>query len=166
MGYLMVIRLETPSDLVAIRAVETAAFPGPAEAGLVDDLRKAGDVVFSLVAVEDEQVVGHAVLSKMEAPFPALALGPVAVLPERQRRGIGSLLVRDGLARSEAAAWAGVFVLGDPAYYGRFGFRVDCASGFESPYAGPHLMVLALGRRALPTRQGNIHYAPAFASLA
>jgi putative acetyltransferase len=71
----MVIRLETPSDLVAIRAVETAAFPGPAEAELVDDLRKAGDVVFSLVAVEDEQVVGHAVLSKMKAHFLHWRLG-------------------------------------------------------------------------------------------
>jgi len=87
------------------------------------------------------------------------------VLPERQRTGIGSLLICDGLARSEAAAWAGVFVLSNPAYYGRFGFRVDRASGFESPYAGPHLMALALGLGDLPARQGNIQYAPAFGSL-
>jgi putative acetyltransferase len=86
-------------------------------------------------------------------------------LPERQRTGIGSLLIRDGLARSRAAAWVGVFVLGDPAYYRRFGFRAERASGFASPYAGPHLMALALGRGDLPARRGSIRYAPAFASL-
>src|SRR5580704_8968182 len=116
----MVIRLETPSDVAAICVVEVAAFPTPAEARLVDDLRAAGDAVFSLVAVDGGRVVGHAMFSKMAAPFPALALGPVAVLPERQRTGIGSLLIRDGIARSEAAGWTGIFVLGNPAYYGRF----------------------------------------------
>jgi putative acetyltransferase len=160
----MIIRIETPSDVAAIRVVEEAAFPKPVEARLVDDLRDAGDAVFSLVAVEDESVVGHAMFSKMTASFPALALGPVAVLPGQQRTGIGSLLIRDGLARSEAAGWAGIFVLGNPAYYGRFGFRVDQASGFESPYAGPHLMALALGGGDLPTRSGRIQYAPAFGS--
>ena len=161
----MVIRLETPSDVAAICVVEVAAFPTPAEARLVEDLCAAGDAVFSLVAVDGGRVVGHAMFSKMAAPFPALALGPVAVLPERQRTGIGSLLIRDGIARSEAAGWAGIFVLGNPAYYGRFGFRVERASAFESPYAGPHLMALALGRDDPPTSSGRIQYAAAFASL-
>jgi putative acetyltransferase len=161
----MVIRLEKPSGLAAIRRVEEAAFAQPVEAQLVDDLRSAGDAVFSLVAVEDERIVGHAMFSKMKAPFAALALGPVAVLPERQRTGIGGQLIRDGLARSEAAGWVGIFVLGDPAYYGRFGFHGERASGFQSPYAGPHLMALALGPGDLPVGSGSIRYAPAFASL-
>jgi putative acetyltransferase len=161
----LVIRLETPSDIAAIRIIEEAAFSRRAEARLVDDLRTAGDTVFSLMAVEDEKAVGHAVLSKMAAPFRALALGPVAALPGRQRTGIGSRLIRDGIARSEAAGWMGIFVLGDPVYYGRFGFRVDRASGFESPYAGPHLMALALGHGDLPTTSGRIRHAPAFGAL-
>src|ERR1700722_13313901 len=88
--------------------------------------------------------------SKMKAPFAAAALGPVAVMPELQRNGIGSQLIRYGLAQSEAAGGVGIFVLENPAYYRRFGFRADTASCFESAYAGPHLMALTLGRGDLP----------------
>jgi putative acetyltransferase len=161
----MIVRLETPGDAAAIRIVEEVAFGRPAEAQLVDDLRAAGDLVFSLVAVDDDMVVGHALFSRMKAPFPALALGPVAVLPEYRRTGFGSRLIRQGIARSEAAGWLGIFVLGDPAFYRRFGFDVGKASGFISPYAGPHLMALPLGRNELPTSTGSIQHAPAFAKL-
>ncbi|XIA66020.1 GNAT family N-acetyltransferase [Bradyrhizobium sp. TZ2] len=132
----MIIRPETPCDYAAIRVVEKSAFLQPAEAQLVDDLRDAGDSVFSLVAVEDRTIVGHAMFSRLRAPFPALALGPVAVMPEHQRTGVGTQLIREGIARSEAAGWAGIFVLGDPSFYRRFGFDVGKASGFTSPYAG------------------------------
>lgn len=161
----MIIRLETSTDFAAIRAVEKIAFPKPAEAQLVDDLRNAGDAVFSLVAIEDKTIVGHAMFSKLKSPFPALALGPMAVLPDRRRRNFGAQLIRDGIARSEAAGWAGIFVLGNPAFYERFGFNVVKASGFNSPYAGPHFMALPLGHSDLPTLEGNIQYAPAFAKL-
>lgn len=154
-----------PDDFVAIRVVEEAAFLQSAEARLVDDLREAGDSIFSLVAVEDGTVVGHVMFSRLIAPFPALALGPVAVLPERQRTGVGSRLIRDGIARSEAAGWAGIFVLGDPAYYRRFGFDAGKANGFISPYAGPYLMALALRGSELPITTGSIQHAPAFAKL-
>jgi putative acetyltransferase len=158
----MIIRAEMSSDLAAIRAAEEAAFARPDEAGLVDALRSAGDAVFSLVAVDGGRVVGHVMFSKMSAPFRALGLGPVAVLPERQRTGIGSQLIREGLARAVAEDWKGGFVLGDPAYYGRFGFDADKASGFRSPYSEPYLMALALGADDLPTRSGSIEFAPAF----
>jgi putative acetyltransferase len=161
----MFVRLETTGDVVAIRAVEEAAFLQSAEAQLVEDLRDAGDSVFSLVAVEGETVIGHAMFSRLKAPFPALALAPVAVRPERQRTGVGSRLIREGIARSEAAGWSGIFVLGDPAFYRRFGFDVGKASGFISPYAGPHWMALPLGRNELPTSTGSIQHAPAFAKL-
>ena len=161
----MIVRLETSGDIAAIRVVEEVAFGRPAEARLVDDLRAAGDSVFSLVAVDDDTVVGHALFSRMKAPFPALALGPVAVLPEYRRTGIGGRLILQGIARSEAAGWLGIFVLGDPAFYRRFGFDVGKASGFVSPYAGPHLMVLPIGRSELPTSTGCIQHAPAFAKL-
>ena len=161
----MIVRLEAPGDVVAIRDVHEAAFRQFAEADLVDDLRAAGDSVFSLVAVENNAVIGHAMFSRLTAPFPALALGPVAVLPERQRMGVGTRLIRGGIARSEAAGWSGIFVLGDPAYYRRFGFDAGKASGFISPYAGPHLMALSLGKSDLPTDTGIIEHASAFAKL-
>jgi putative acetyltransferase len=161
----MIVRSETPSDFAAIRIVEEVAFGQSAEAQLVEDLRAAGDSVFSLVAVDDGTVVGHVLFSRMIAPFPALALGPVAVLPEYRRTGFGSLLIREGIARSEAAGWLGIFVLGDPAFYRRFGFDVGKASGFISPYAGPHLMAVTLGRNELPTDAGSIQHAPAFTTL-
>jgi putative acetyltransferase len=161
----MIVRPETSGDFAAIRVVEEVAFSQPAEAQLVDDLRAAGDSVFSLVAVEGNTVIGHAMFSRLQAPFPALALGPVAVRPERQRTGVGSRLIREGIARSEAAGWLGIFVLGDPAFYRRFGFDVGKASGFISPYAGPHWMVLPLGGNELPITAGHVEHAPAFAKL-
>jgi len=161
----MIIRSETPGDVEAIRIVQQVAFGQRAEAQLVDDLRAAGDSAFSLVAVDDGIVAGHVMFSRMEAPFPALALAPVAVLPEYRRTGFASELIRHGIACSEAAGWLGIFVLGDPAFYRRFGFDAGKASGFSSPYAGPHLMALPLAGNELPARAGSIQHAPAFAKL-
>jgi putative acetyltransferase len=161
----MIVRLETPADIAAIRIVEEIAFGRRDEARLVDDLRAEGDAVFSLVAEEEGIIAGHAMFSRMAAPFPALGLGPIAVLLERRRAGIAGQLIREGIAHSGAAGWAGIFVLGDPAFYRRFGFNVGKASGFTSPYAGPHLMALSLGGNELPVDVGIIEYAPAFAKL-
>lgn len=164
----MLIRDEQPGDISAIRQVVEAAFGQAQEAELVDQLRADGDSVISLVAIEDEAVVGHVMFSRMTAPFKALGLAPVSVLPRWQGQGIGSALIRTGLKRAAAEAgsksWQAVFVLGDPAYYRRFGFDPAQASGFISPYAGPHLMVLALKDEVL-AREGRIDYAPAFAML-
>ena len=161
----MIVRLETPGDVTAIRIVEEVAFGRRDEARLVDDLRSGGDALFSLVAVDEGIIAGHAMFSRMKAPFPALALGPVAVLPEYRRTGVASQLIREGIARGEAAGWMAIFVLGDPAFYRHFGFDVGKARGFTSPYAGPHLMVLPIGDSELPITAGPIEYAPAFASL-
>jgi putative acetyltransferase len=90
-----------------------------------------------------------------------LSLAPVSVAPHRQRSG---RLIRAGLARAAEDGWQGVFVLGDPGYYQRFGFSPARASGFTSPHAGPHLMVLALDGD-LPATEGKVDYAPAFAAL-
>lgn len=157
----VVIRDEEPSDGAAIRAIVEAAFRRPDEADLVDQLRRDGACEVSLVAVTGSSVVGYALLSRMRAPFRALALAPVAVAPDRQHSGIGSRLIRAGLDRAQAAGWQGIFVLGAPGYYRRFGFDPALARGFASPYAGPHLMVLALGPD-LPASSGEIEYAPAF----
>jgi putative acetyltransferase len=120
--------------------------------------------VLSLVAVEGDEIVGNVLFSRMTAPFRALGLGPVSVKPSRQRRGIGSRLIRTGLDRARGAGWRGVFVLGDPKFYSRFGFDPGLAGGFVCRYSGPHLMALSLGGD-LPTREAYIEYAAAFDSF-
>ncbi len=100
----------------------------------------------------------------MAAPFRALALAPVSVMPERQNAGIGSRLIRAGVERAVADGWQGVFVLGEPEYYRRFGFDPALAAGFASPYAGPYFMALSIGG-ALPVTEGKLGHAPAFADL-
>jgi putative acetyltransferase len=160
----MMIREEQPADRMAIRSVVMAAFEREAEADLVDWLREGGDSTISLVAQENGAVVGHVLFSRMSAPFRALGLAPVAVSPEWQRAGIGGALIRAGLERAREEGWEAVFVLGDPAYYRRFGFEPSLAQGFSSPYAGPYLMALAL-QGDLPVATGEIGYAPAFARL-
>jgi len=158
------IRGETPGDIRPIHDLVTAAFGRDEESRLVDRLRADGDAAISLVACEGDELVGHILFSPMRAPFRALGLAPVSVLPRRQRSGIGSALIRAGLARAEAERWQGVFVLGEPAFYRRFGFDPDLAAGFDCPYAGPYLMATALGGR-LPAANGRLAYAPAFAAL-
>ncbi len=160
----MKIRAETEVDWAGIRRVEEAAFPGPEEGRLVDQLRTDGDLRISLVAVEGNEFVGHIAFSTMQAPFRALGLAPVAVSPERQNTGIGAALIETGLKQAGAEGWQGVFVLGDPAYYERFGFDLALAAGFNCRYAGPHFMVKAFDD-ALPALSGEIDYAPAFAAL-
>ena len=160
----MKIRDEQTTDSVAIARVIEQAFGRTDEARLVENLRSAGDVAFALVAETEDGVIGHVLLSRMEAPFQALALAPLSVLPQHERRGIGAELTRAALDRARAEGWDAVFVLGDPKYYGRFGFSAELAQGFISLYAGPHLMVLPLGD-ALPKRTGPIDYPAAFATL-
>ncbi|MCZ0732816.1 GNAT family N-acetyltransferase [Phreatobacter sp. AB_2022a] len=160
----MLIRRERPDDVAAIRAVLEAAFPGPEEARLVEELRADGDAAIALVAETGGVVVGHVMFSPMTGPLRALGLAPVAVAPAHQRSGVGGGLIRQGLAEARAAGVQAVFVLGDPAYYRRFGFEPRLAEGFASPYAGPYLMVLALGG-PLPATSGRVDYAPAFGRL-
>jgi putative acetyltransferase len=164
-NFLMIIRDEELSDVRAVGDVIRAAFGRGAEAALVDRLRADGDSVISLVAVDRDRVVGHVMLSKMTAPLRALGLAPVSVRPDRQRSGVGSSLVREALARAQHGGWEAVFVVGDPAFYRRFGFDSELAIGFTSAYAGPHFMVLPL-KNSLPVRRGTVDYPAAFAALA
>jgi putative acetyltransferase len=89
----------------------------------------------------------------------------VAVLPDWRRKGIAAALIRERIKRAAYEGWAGIFVLGDPNYYGRFGFKSTHADGFESAYAGPHFMALPLNSDELPLRSGRLDYAPAFSAL-
>jgi putative acetyltransferase len=158
------VRDESPDDWQAVYRVVSSAFGRSSEAELVGQLREAGDSVVSLVADDDGQIVGHVLLSKMDAPFPALALAPVSVIPTRQRSGIGSALIKRAASEARDQGWAAIFVLGDPNYYNRFGFDQEAAAGFTSPYAGRHFMVLKLSP-SLPATTGLLRHAPAFAAL-
>ncbi len=158
------IRDESPHDWKPVYDTVASAFGQPAEAQLVEKLREAGDSVVSLVAVEDGEIVGHVLLSKMDAPFPALALAPVSVIPTRQRTGIGSALIQSAVNRARSEGWAAIFVLGDPQYYERFGFSVKAAADFTSPYAGEHFMMLKLSETLLAS-SGALRHAPAFGSV-
>ena len=158
------VRDESPGDWKAVYQVVSSAFGQLAEAELVRNLREARDSVISLVADDDGQIVGHVLLSKMDAPFPALALAPVSVDPTRQRSGIGSALIKRAVSKAHDEGWAAIFVLGDPYYYERFGFDQMAAAGFTSPYAGRHFMMLKLSRSVRVTA-GELRHAPAFAAL-
>lgn len=156
------IRDETARDRDAIRALHRAAFADePAVVSIVDDLNRSGDAVISLVAEHETNIVGHVLFSRLGAPMRALTLSPLGVHPDVQRAGIGSALVRKGLDRARHDEWQAVFVLGSPAYYGRFGFNAPAAEGYTSPYYGWPFMALIFNE-SVP-RAGRIDFPDAFA---
>lgn len=159
---MVTVRPERADDIAAIDDVVTRAFGRDDEARLVAQLRRDGDATISLVAVPaGDAVIGHVLLSPMSAPFRALGLAPVSVAPKYQKQGVGAALIDAAMVQARQGGWSAIFVLGDPGYYGRFGFRADLAAGFSSPYAGPHFMVLPL-TDALPVVSGKVSYAAAF----
>jgi putative acetyltransferase len=164
----VLVRPETPADAGAIGEINRAAFGVSVEADLVDRLRADGDLLVSLLAEDGGRIVGHCGFSRltvhnMGQVARAVSLGPVAVLPDKQRSGIGQLMIRDGIARLKRAHETLIFVFGDPDYYSRFGFDAGAATAFRTPYDGPYLQVLRLDDDA-PTA-GEVRYAPAFAGL-
>lgn len=163
------IRAETADDRQAVRRVNELAFGRPAEADLVDALRERARPQVSLVAVEDGRVVGHIFFSPVsieseDAVSDALGLAPMAVLPEYQKHGIGSQLVRRGLEECLRLGHPVVVVLGHPDYYPRFGFPPARASGLTCIYPVPDeaFMVAGLTEGALAGRRGVVKYMPEF----
>lgn len=157
-------RCEQPGDEDAIRTIVTSAFGQPDEAGLVDALRASGDGVISLVAEVDGAAVGHILFSRLQSPERCLALAPVAVAPDRQGQGIGGALIHAGIDRARAGGWRGIFVLGEPEYYTRFGFSVATAAPFETDYPRGYFMALELAEGSLGVG-GAVDYAAAFQEL-
>ena len=161
-------RAETADDYEAVRRVNELAFARPDEADLVDALRAAAPHV-SLVAEDEGRVVGHIFFSPVSfgsggANAPAMALGPMAVLPDRQRRGVGSRLVRDGLGVCRRAGAGAVVVVGHADYYPRFGFVRASAKGLRCkwPVGDEHFMVTELTPGALDDVRGLVEYRPEF----
>ena len=169
------IRPEQPEDAEAIRKlileVFTEAFgSGEGEAGLVEQLRLAEgyDPRLSLVAVEDGEVVGHVMFSEVEIVsgsrrLPALALAPLGVDKRYRRRGIGTALVRRGLAEGAEMGYCAAFVVGAPAYYGRFGFVPVGSRGLTTPFPkvpDPNNMVVELTPGSLEGVSGAAEFPP------
>jgi putative acetyltransferase len=161
----MLLRPETAADVPAIRSLIDEAFSDAphssgTEAEIVDRLRADGALTLSLLAVEAEILLGHVAFSPVTIGGQAgwLGLGPLAVRSDRRGRGIGARLVRAGLEQLERQGAEGCVLLGDPAYYGRFGFAADPAimlAGVPQQYVQ---LLRFTGRQP----RGEILYHPAF----
>src|SRR3990172_1255787 len=166
------IRDEQPGDAAAIHRVIAAAFKGRAEAELVDKLRANDRFALSRVAGRGGAVVGHVLLTDVTVAGHGLVprgagLAPLAVRPTFQRRGIGAMLVRAALERALRAGYGFVCLLGDPAYYRRFGLRPAATLGLVSEFDAPPEAFLAieLAPGALAGVAGTVRYLPAFAEI-
>lgn len=164
------IRVELPTDFEAIRRVHESAFGQPAEARLVDELRREGYSRVSLVADHRGLIIGHILFSEMQIDtatesVPALSLAPLAVDPQYQRQGIGSQLIRHGLDLCRDHGHNIVILLGHPEYYTRFGFSASLAMSLDSPFNGESWMALELVPGALRGICGRVRYPPPFNSL-
>jgi putative acetyltransferase len=159
----MFIQRERPGDASAVAQVVGAAF-GPPEVRLVEELRTCGAWLLSFVALDGTAVVGHVLGTRARVgPVPVLALGPLGVRPDRQRRGYGSALVHALLGAADALDEPLVGVLGDPGYYGRFGFRPSGSYGITPPLPAwaPHFQVRTLTRYD-PSTRGAFAYVEPF----
>ena len=167
------VRFETPADVETVRQVNTDAFGRPAEAALVDALRKQGQITVSLVAEVQQEVVGNVILSPVTIMptvpgLKMLGLGPVAVRPGFQLNGIGSKLIGQGIDVARLLDFQSVVVVGSPDYCGRFGFvpasRYGLRCEFETPVGW--FMVIELRPGSLSGWwNGVVRYQPEFWKL-
>lgn len=164
------IRHERPHDISTITALTAAAFASQehsshTEQFIVNALRRSQQLTISLVAVLDEDIVGHVAASPVTISSGAqgwFGIGPISVWPDRQGQGIGSALMQAALAELQQLGAMGCVVLGDPGYYSRFGFAVH--AGLELPGVPPqYFQALSFGT-ALP--QGTVQYHAAFEATA
>ncbi|MFA6033427.1 MAG: N-acetyltransferase [Myxococcota bacterium] len=159
----MKIRHEKPADRAAVRRINEQAFRQGNEADLVEALNSAGAAVLSLVAVDGRNIVGHIMFSAVTVESAsglrgAIGLAPMAVLPERQKQGVGSMLVRAGLDELREMGHEAVFVLGHPSYYPGFGFvrASTYRCRWESEAPDEAFMAIELKPGALSGRPGGV----------
>ena len=170
---MITIRPERPEDASRVRHVNELAFAQPAEAHLVERLRQTCADALSLVA-EDDAVVGHILFTPVVVESAGrrvigMGLAPMAVLPDHQRQGIGSQLVRRGLDILRERGCAFVVVVGHPEYYPRFGFEPASMHGLASQWEGipdAAFMVLVMDVRAMAGVSGVARYTDEFNAVA
>lgn len=166
---MIVIREELLADAASVRDVNRRAFGRDLEANLVEALRSNGAALLSLVAAQEGEVVGHIMYSQASiGDVKGAALGPMAVVPEHQRHGIGSDLVAAGTGRLRHAACPFIVVVGHPHFYPRFGFRPARPSGISCEWSVPDeaFMVLALNEIKMRSVKGIAAYRPEFSTVA
>ena len=170
----MTIRIESKSDHRAIWKINKEAFGQEEEANLVDALRNDPAFIpeLSLVAEIDGKVVGHILFSRIsivdgKTEHPSLALAPMSVLPDFQKQGIGSALIRTGLDTSRQMGFSSVVVLGHKDYYPRFGFEPASRWGIRAPFdvPGDVFMAIELSENSLNGVSGTVQYAAPFMEL-
>lgn len=167
---MVIIRQEQPDDIVAVRAVNETSFGQPTEATIVDSIRAACPNAVSLVAEDAHEIVGHILFSPVSisgenVSVQGMGLGPMAVVPVRQRQGIGSLLVRAGIKAMREQGCPFIIVLGHPEYYPRFGFVPALRHGLSCQWEGVPdnaFMVLVLDDAAMARISGIVRYRDEF----
>lgn len=166
---MLTVRPETPEDIDPIRYVNEQAFGQEEEAEIVAKLRDRAALTVSLVASQENEVVGHIAFSpaaiELESlSFEAVTLAPMAVLPAYQKQGIGGQLIRAGLEECRGLGYEVVVVLGHPTYYPRFGFVPAKPKGITCEFEVPEeaFMVLELREGALTGRSGMVKFQPEF----
>ena len=161
------IRPERAEDAAAIADVTTAAFTNAGhgnggEAGIIQRLREQGDLALSLVAENEARIVGHVALSPVtisDGSTDWYGLGPISVWPDAQGTGIGFRLMQRTIADMRARHARGIVLLGDPAFYHRFGFEHDAALVYPGPLSEYFQRLILSG----PAPRGVVTYASAFA---
>ncbi len=156
------LRASRKADLAAIALLHRQAFGREFEAALARALLEAPTPTLSVVAAVDRAIVGHVLLSEIGAPIAAMALAPLAVAANYREMQVGSRLVEDAIGSAKQAGYAAIFVLGDNAYYERFGFTSAAADPFEVAWQGRHFMALELRPGALKGKKGRLTYPSAF----
>ena len=166
---LVEIREEKPGDVAAIRDVNKRAFGQDQEGRIVDALRSNDALLLSLVAILNGEVVGHIAYSPIliDDEVPGAALGPMAVRPEHQRKGIGGKLIEAGNRRLRDAGCSFIIVLGHADYYPRFGFRRASTYGIKCEWEVPEdvFMVLVLDEQKMRGVSGFAKYRHEFSTV-
>ncbi|SOE16776.1 putative acetyltransferase [Hoeflea halophila] len=158
-------RRSTPADDAAIREIEARSYRAANPVSSEIRLNSADTDTLSLVAEIDGKVIGHILMVAMSGPAGALALAPLAVLPEWREMQIGTELVRHALDLARRQGWQSVFVQGQPDYYGRFGFRSGTADGAVTNLQGARLLALELSEDSLSGWSGELEFPEGFGQL-
>ena len=168
----MIIREETPTDFEGVWELSAAAFETEVEANLVNLLRESDIFYISLVAEQNEKMIGHILFTPValegdNSGIKLAGLAPMAVIPNLQKQGIGSRLVAEGIERCKSVGFDTIVVLGHPEYYPRFGFVPSVNYNIMSEYDVPDeaFMILELTKGCLTGKQGKIKYHEAFGDV-
>ena len=163
------IRKRQSADIPRIREVNTLAFGQPEEADIVDRIRERCREILELVAVRDDEIIGHilfspATIACRERTITGAALGPMAVAPSHQRQGIGTTLVEAGVSLLREKSCPFLVVIGHPAYYPRFGFRPASQFGIQCDWDVPAaaFMMMVLAAEEMREIEGRVTFRPEF----